>query len=730
MSIKVAKFGGTSMADKNAILQVKKILESDEERRFVVVSAPGKRFKGDEKVTDLLYSAYDEKKATGSCALYFDKIRERFLAIVQELGLDFDITPYLDEIEQKIGEDDNRDYAASRGEYLSALIASRVFHLEFVDAADIIRFNKKGIYDASYSNDLVAKRLSFLKGAVIPGFYGSLPDGKIKTFTRGGSDFTGAIVARGVQANVYENWTDVDGFMTADPRVVENPVIIDYLSYEEFKYLVPLCTSEETTSLIIDYIRQLRSNVNNIDSIIVDFLLSKDNYRNGISRFSENDFSEDLLLSVGMNRKSAAYDKSYVALYNEMHKVFMENDNTRIYALFESLSGAKFQSSIAIKWKSMFFDTTSSKAIRNNPEEHFLSLPNCITCSEQAFKRFFFKKMHLFKAKATLEDYFDLNRRYLGLTNCFLFSDGQVKLDIVPKQFFNSVIDELYELAYQRSGDLFRNTSLEEICPALSFNEQVIIDGINNDLNTSITTIDEAFNEVDRIRYERFNALINDKFSDESLIQLLSDFENRDDDRINSYITDNADIPTIFEYVLGVIWYKTSNKQGKVLDYMKLSLDANLLPVTHAAGGEADIVYEYRECSAYPAHNVLLEATLADSTNQRRMEMEPVSRHVGNHILNYGNTNSYGIFVTPYLHLNVISDFKSRKHTPYFDSQDEERYIPGMKITPLDTNDLKAIITSKIKYNQLYRKFEDAYQRSDSYPNPKKWYDETIKMHS
>ncbi len=237
MSIKVAKFGGTSMADKNAILQVKKILESDEERRFVVVSAPGKRFKGDEKVTDLLYSAYDEKKATGSCALYFDKIRERFLAIVQELGLDFDITPYLDEIEQKIGEDDNRDYAASRGEYLSALIASRVFHLEFVDAADIIRFNKKGIYDASYSNDLVAKRLSFLKGAVIPGFYGSLPDGKIKTFTRGGSDFTGAIVARGVQANVYENWTDVDGFMTADPRVVENPVIIDYLSYEELREL-------------------------------------------------------------------------------------------------------------------------------------------------------------------------------------------------------------------------------------------------------------------------------------------------------------------------------------------------------------------------------------------------------------------------------------------------------------------------------------------------------------
>ena len=237
MELKVCKFGGTSMATKESILQVKNIIESESSRRFVIVSAPGKRFSGDEKVTDLLYACYDEKIRSGSCAGYFSKIRERFLSIVRELGLDFDITPYLDEIEQRIVESTTPDYAASRGEYLSALIMSRVLGLQFVDAADIIKFTAKGNFDSEFTNDLVSKSLSFYNGAVIPGFYGTLPDGTIKTFTRGGSDFTGAIVARAVEADIYENWTDVDGFMTTDPRIVNNPKLIEYLSFDELREL-------------------------------------------------------------------------------------------------------------------------------------------------------------------------------------------------------------------------------------------------------------------------------------------------------------------------------------------------------------------------------------------------------------------------------------------------------------------------------------------------------------
>ena len=237
MELKVCKFGGTSMATADSILKVKQIIESDKSRRFVIVSAPGKRYSGDEKITDLLYACYQEKQVSGECSVYFNKIRERFISLVNDLGLDFDIVPYLDEVEQKIIESSSPDYAASRGEFLSAVLMSKVLKMEFVDSADIIKFTAKGVFDSEFTNDLVSKRLSFFSGAVIPGFYGTLPDNTIKTFTRGGSDFTGAIVARAVEADIYENWTDVDGFMTTDPRIVNNPELIDYLSYDELREL-------------------------------------------------------------------------------------------------------------------------------------------------------------------------------------------------------------------------------------------------------------------------------------------------------------------------------------------------------------------------------------------------------------------------------------------------------------------------------------------------------------
>ena len=325
---------------------------------------------------------------------------------------------------------------------------------------------------------------------------------------------------------------------------------------------------------------------------------------------------------------------------------------------------------------------------------------------------------------ATLEDYKDLNRRYLGLTNCFLFEDNQIKLDVVPKQFFKYVIDELYLQAYEECELLEKVCSMSDICPALVFNEQKVIDGLNEELGTSLETIEEAYDEVERIRYDRFNKLVEQKFTDDKLKILLDDFDKRDDEEINDMVTDNADIPTIFEYVLGIIWWKASGKKGKILNYLKLSLDANLLPITHAAGGEAAIVYEYKACSDYPEHSVLLEATLADGTNQRRMEMEPVSRHLGNHLLRTKNHNSYSVFATSYLHINVIGDFRMRKIIMYCDPQDPDNYVNGMKIIPLCTNDLRTIIDEKIPYSKLYKHFSDAYDSQEQHPL--RWYDEYV----
>lgn len=252
---------------------------------------------------------------------------------------------------------------------------------------------------------------------------------------------------------------------------------------------------------------------------------------------------------------------------------------------------------------------------------------------------------------------------------------------------------------------------MEDICPALKFDEREVVDRLNKELGIELETIDEAYSEVEKRRYDRFKTMVDTRFTNDDLLGLLDDFDNRNDDEISKKVTDNANTPTIFEYILGIIWYKVSGYNGRILDYMKLSLDANLLPITHAAGGEADIVYEYGETKDYPAHTLLLEATLADSTNQRRMEMEPVSRHLGNHLLRTQNKSSYCLFATNYLDKNVISDFRMRKVMPFYDTRDDSRYVIGMKIIPLQTSDLRSIIMTQKKYSELYPKYEKVYQK-------------------
>lgn len=236
MGIKVCKFGGTSMADGNIIRSVAKIVNSDEDRRYVVVSAPGKRFSGDIKVTDLLYECSDEAATGMKRSEVFSKIRTRFLSIEKEIGMDIGLEAMLDEIEWNIVSGAGKDYCASRGEYLSGRIMAAVLGVPFVDAADVIQFKADGTLDES-TYSLMASVLKKYPRAVIPGFYGKGADGKIKTFSRGGSDITGAIVARAVKASLYENWTDVSGFFACDPRIVSSPRCIDELSYQELREL-------------------------------------------------------------------------------------------------------------------------------------------------------------------------------------------------------------------------------------------------------------------------------------------------------------------------------------------------------------------------------------------------------------------------------------------------------------------------------------------------------------
>lgn len=235
--MKVCKFGGTSMATVQSIKQVADIIKSDSERKFIIVSAAGKRFKDDIKVTDILYGCFYAVRDTGTCAKAFVPIRERYTEIVNEMKIDLDVKDFFDGIEQQIDKECSLDFTLSRGEYISAVIMSKVLNYNFVDSADMIRFASNGNLNSEYTNDKVTIKLGNLENAVIPGFYGKDAYGKIKTFSRGGSDITGSIIARGVKADVYENWTDVSGFLACDPRIVNNPVSISQLTYAEIREL-------------------------------------------------------------------------------------------------------------------------------------------------------------------------------------------------------------------------------------------------------------------------------------------------------------------------------------------------------------------------------------------------------------------------------------------------------------------------------------------------------------
>lgn len=235
--LKVAKFGGTSVADAAQLRRVKTIVEADAGRRWVVPSAPGKRRASDKKVTDLLYLCHASAKQGVGLDEVFGVIAERYHEIVRDLGLRLDIDGLLEEIRRQMKSGANADYCASRGEFLNGHIVAELLGYDFVDPADIVLFDDRGTFLPEATHDAVSARLKQHDRAVVSGFYGSKPDGSIKTFSRGGSDITGAIVARGVGADVYENWTDVSGLLMADPRVVSNPKPISTITYRELREL-------------------------------------------------------------------------------------------------------------------------------------------------------------------------------------------------------------------------------------------------------------------------------------------------------------------------------------------------------------------------------------------------------------------------------------------------------------------------------------------------------------
>lgn len=233
--IKVVKFGGSSLASAEQFKKVASIIHAEKERHYVVPSAPGKRFSDDIKVTDMLYECYALASKGKDYKQSLQNIKDRYNSIIDELGLDLSLEDQFKIIEAGFVGRSGRDYAASRGEYLNGIVLAKYLGFEFIDSAEVIFFDDYGNFDSERTNQVLSEKLSTIEYAVIPGFYGSMPNDTIKTFSRGGSDITGSIVSRAVKADLYENWTDVSGVLVVDPRIIKNPAVIRTITYKELR---------------------------------------------------------------------------------------------------------------------------------------------------------------------------------------------------------------------------------------------------------------------------------------------------------------------------------------------------------------------------------------------------------------------------------------------------------------------------------------------------------------
>lgn len=504
---------------------------------------------------------------------------------------------------------------------------------------------------------------------------------------------------------------------------------LEYLNRDEFTYLLPLCLKNCEAKDMLITIKMLREKEITIEDIIKNRMNSMKNYQEALEFMNNNDIDTlEKFAKVDMNRKSKEYSKDLFKFYKDLLEISQrevnENDLNKILEFIKLQSNKN--SKVAKYWKDYFgYDT---KIIFTDEWKEYIKTTKIFNVKDKIeFNTEFFRIMHTAKWKATLEDYADLNRRYFSLTDIILFKDNRVELDILPRYYFLNIAEELLNTRFLNTKEykeyIEKDIKFEEIYDCLNININDIITQIRVDYPESKISLDNVKDFIQDERKKRFEELIEKRFKKENLIELFRNIENDNRKEVEEYLDCEATIPTILEYVLAIAWYRISNKQGNILDFMKLSLDANLLPKNHAGGGTADIIYHYYRNEIYDEHDLLLEATLTDSTSQRKAEMEPVSRHLIRNKQEYDNETSYAVFVANILNEEVLSDFRGRRNHWYKGKNDEAKQ--GLKIIPLSINDIIKILEKNLNYKQLYELFENAY--NDTKTNDLEWYDILIK---
>lgn len=337
------------------------------------------------------------------------------------------------------------------------------------------------------------------------------------------------------------------------------------LSFDEFTYILPLCIDRKTTLQAVENIQLLREHKISIDDIIFARLMDRENYKLALEYFlAAETVTEEIISEIGINRKSRSYDRAYFSLYVALHKFYVEKNKNVVHEIFKSL---KKLSNTGTLWQKFLFGKNNPAKIKKSPLEYLQSTKFDSADTELKFRREFFATLHIIKAKRSLADYFDLNRRYMKTSDAILFADEKVTLDIIPHYYFAPICENLLNIAFNATPYLQENCSLEKISDFLAPNESVILNGINQEFSLNLKSLQDTSEILERQRYIRLQHLIDSKFTDEQILQILNLIAVREDSEIQKLVTDNADIPTIFEYVLGILWYKVST-----CDFLFLSL--------------------------------------------------------------------------------------------------------------------------------------------------------------
>lgn len=482
-----------------------------------------------------------------------------------------------------------------------------------------------------------------------------------------------------------------------------------YITKDEFQYLLPLVQSYgELQDLTLEENREIQ-----VNDLIYSRIRDKENYQEALEIFQSGGESVLEFKKMLIARKPPKKPEKYRELYLAIREEDIEKIITTIKILPAKTKAKYYQ----ILFNSI--NKPKQNDIRN-AKEYFLNLD-----FNRNLKENFFYLVHFARWKTNLEEYFDNNKRFLGLTDIFIFGE-QIKLTPIAEVYFKTIESDLLNINLSISTAKYQellttNKTINEINPLLHISNNVLLQNLESRYpNLSVNNIRESIEEINKQENKnKLDELIDNHFSNLQLIELLKNIKDRDDAKIKKYLHWDCNTPTVFEYIIGIVFYVMNGKTGYIQNFLNMSIDADLLPRRFAGGGKADLVFNY------DSHSALIEVTLSKKENQRKMELEPVSRHLGRYRLNSGNPNDYVIFIASHLDPNVLVNFRSYKNLKYYNTGDTTKYVDSLKIIPFDIDDICLIISKGYNREELETRVENSYM--DNEIDGLFWYENILK---